>query len=346
MQIALAHRGFKRSHRYRPYQRRRIKPAHFLPQMAAAVIPKKIDGLTELNAFIRTNVCCTSDVVQRLYCILPHLEALDAMVGLKEFKRKIVDHVLYYAQSLHGGDYMHTVLTGNPGTGKTEVAHILARIFAGLGVLKSGCVKKVARSELVGTYLGETAVKTTDVVMNALDGVLFIDEAYSLGPLRESGEIDSYSKECMDTLNELLSIHRNRLLVIIAGYEADLERSFFGQNPGLRSRFPWRHSLCDYDTSELASIFKKNVRDAGWTLSCDVDKSFKDVLFKDNGRDVANLFARVKIAHSRRLFLSSLSMVNNDVPKEINAVDLESGMVSFREGQEGFNEADVSHIYL
>ena len=341
MQNTLVHRRSKHSHRYRPYKPRKSR---YVPR----VIPKKIDGLTELIGFIRSCRLCTSDVVRRLYAILPDLQALDAMVGLKEFKRKIVDHVFYYAQSLHEGDYMHTVLTGNPGTGKTEVAQILARIFAGLGVLKGGGVKKVARCDLVGTYLGETAVKTTEVVTSALDGVLFIDEAYSLGPLRENGDVDCYSKECMDTLNELLSVHRDRLLVIIAGYEEDLERSFFGQNPGMRSRFPWRHSLSDYETAELASIFKKNVKDAGWTLSCDVDKLFKDVVFKDNGRDVANLFARVKIAHSRRLFLSSLSKVKNDVPKEINEADLKSGIASFKEGREVSKdtETDVSHLYL
>ena len=114
-------------------------------------------------------------------------------------------------------------------------------------------------------YLGETAMKTTEVVTSALDGVLFIDEAYSLGPLRENVEVDTYSKECLDTLNELLSLYRDRLLVIIAGYEEDLEHSFFGQNPGLLSRFPWRHTLSDYE-AELASIFKKMTMDAGWTL--------------------------------------------------------------------------------
>ena len=156
------------------------------------------------------------------------------MIGLEKLKESVVDQILYFAQNLHkspGGnetmDYMHTVLYGPPGTGKTEVAMMVGRIYCGLGILKKGHFTKVTRSDLVAGYLGQTAIKTRKAITNALDGVLFIDEAYSLGHPEKR---DSFAQECIDTLCESASVYKDRLVIIIAGYEKELKERFFAWN--------------------------------------------------------------------------------------------------------------------
>jgi chromosomal replication initiation ATPase DnaA len=205
------------------------------------------------------------------------------------------------------GDYMHTVLYGPPGTGKTEVAKILGNIFCNLGVLKSNTFKKVTRSDLVAGYLGQTAIKTREVIESAIGGVLFIDEAYALGNTEKR---DSFSKECIDTLCEALSDHKHELMVIIAGYEKELNDCFFSYNEGLSSRFTWRYKIESYDAVELRKIFEKIVRDNKWIFN--ERDTVKDEWFKSRchyfkyfGRDIEIFFTKTKIAHGRRVFYMS-----------------------------------------
>jgi SpoVK/Ycf46/Vps4 family AAA+-type ATPase len=205
------------------------------------------------------------------------------------------------------GDYMHTVLYGPPGTGKTEVAKILGNIFCNLGILTSNTFKKVTRSDLVAGYLGQTAIKTREVIESAIGGVLFIDEAYALGNTEKR---DSFSKECIDTLCEALSDHKHELMVIIAGYEKELNDCFFSYNEGLSSRFTWRYKIENYDSTELRKIFEKIVKDNGWTLAFKFDRdAIKDEWFRTRqqyfkyfGRDIEVFFTKTKIAHARRVF--------------------------------------------
>ena len=123
--------------------------------------------------------------------------------------------------------------------------------------------KKVTRADLIAGYLGQTAIKTTEVVKSAIGGVLFIDEAYALGNTEKK---DSFAKECIDTLCESLSNHKHELMVIIAGYEEDLKKCFFSYNQGLDSRFIWRFKIDDYTPEELQLIFNKKVKECGWTI--------------------------------------------------------------------------------
>jgi chromosomal replication initiation ATPase DnaA len=204
------------------------------------------------------------------------------------------------------GDYMHTVLYGPPGTGKTEVAKILGNIFCNLGILKSNTFKKVTRSDLVAGYLGQTAIKTREVIEAAIGGVLFIDEAYALGNTEKR---DSFSKECIDTLCEALSDHKHELMVIIAGYEKELNDCFFSYNEGLSSRFTWRYKIENYDAVELRKIFEKIMKDNHWTFDSNERDAVKDEWFKSRvqyfkyfGRDIEVFFTKTKIAHSRRVF--------------------------------------------
>ena len=272
-----------------------------------------------------------------LHKIKEPLLDLNAMIGMQNLKENIVDQILFYIQNLHkelplhkdenkkqrgGNDFMHTVIYGPPGTGKTEIAKIIGSIFANLGILNKGTFKKVTRSDLVAGYLGQTALKTRDVIKECLGGVLFIDEAYALGNQEKR---DSFSKECIDTLCEALSDHKDNLMVIIAGYETDLNECFFKYNQGLNSRFTWRLKIDNYNAMELHNIFIKKINDSGWLI----DNSVVNVkwfeknkgLFKFYGRDIETLFAKTKIAHSRRVFC-----LEESVKKKLTIADIDKGL--------------------
>ena len=257
---------------------------------------------------------------------------LNNMIGMNKLKENVINQILYFIQSFHQGssnDFMHTVIYGPPGTGKTEIAKILGDIFSKLGVLKNKKFKKVTRSDLIAGYLGQTAIKTKEVVKNSLGGVLFIDEAYALG---NSEKRDSFAKECIDTLCESLSDHKDELMVIIAGYEDELKKCFFEYNQGLDSRFTWRFKTDDYTSSELNLIFQKKVKEINWSL----DKPIKDSWFENNkkfftyyGRDIETLLAKTKIAHSKRVFC-----LNKKFKKIITLKDLNKGFEMFLENDE------------
>ena len=231
------------------------------------------------------------------------------------------------------GDFMHTVIYGPPGSGKTEVAKIIGRIFSNLGILNKKTFKKVSRNDLVAGYLGQTAIKTKDMIKASLGGVLFIDEAYSLG---NSEKRDSFAKECVDTLCEALSEHKHNWMVIIAGYEKELNDCFFSLNEGLNSRFTWRFKLDAYKPGELKSIYKKQVYDYGWTIAAGQEGGLPDSWFASRmdyfttyGRDMETLFTKTKIAHSRRVFC--LPVCDKKI---ITLDDLENGFKLFIENPE------------
>ena len=278
-----------------------------------------------------------------LHKIKEPLTELNNMIGMKNLKENIVDQIIFYIQNLHtlksdikGNDFMHTVIYGSPGTGKTEIAKIIGSIFSKLGVLSKGTFKKVTRADLIAGYLGQTALKTRDVIKECLGGVLFIDEAYALG---NEEKRDSFSKECIDTLCESLSDHKDNLMVIIAGYETDLNSCFFNYNQGLTSRFTWRFKTDDYSGEDLYNIFIKKINDGGWHLSenSEIDvKWFKQNkhIFKFYGRDIETLFAKTKIAHSRRVFCLDTSL-----KKYLTIKDLDKGLEIYLKN-ENLNEKE------
>ena len=294
-----------------------------------------------------------------LHRISEPLRKLDAMVGMDSLKERVVDQVIYFMQDLHKNektkgdktdsgafnDYMHTVIYGPPGTGKTEVAQLIGSIFSRMGVLRKNRFKKVTRSDLIAGYLGQTAIKTADVIKECLGGVLFIDEAYALG---STDKRDSFSKECIDTLCEALSNHKSDLMVIVAGYEKDLNECFFSANPGLNSRFTWRFKIDDYTPAQLAKIYEKKVQDCGWSLCEPIRLNWFEsnmCYFKCYGRDMETLLSRAKIAHGRRVFCAS-----SEKRRRLTHADLEKGMTVFISNEEvkqrnTINNASVS-MYL
>jgi SpoVK/Ycf46/Vps4 family AAA+-type ATPase len=261
--------------------------------------------------------------MKSIHNIKKPLGELNNMIGMNGLKDSIVDQIVFFVQNLHvnknalNPDFMHTCIYGPPGTGKTEIAKIMGKIFSSLGVLNKNYFKKVTRADLIAGYLGQTAMKTRDVIKDALGGVLFIDEAYALGNPEKR---DSFAKECIDTLCEGLSDHKDKLMVIIAGYEEDLDKCFFAYNQGLNSRFPWRFKTDDYKAGELNKIFQKKVLDAGWSLKDEIPDSWfepKMDTFNFYGRDMETLLSKTKIAHGRRVFCKPKSEKTKIIMKDI-----------------------------
>ena len=220
----------------------------------------------------------------------------------------------------------HCVFTGNPGTGKTTVARILANIYSELGVIKKGHLVETDRSGLVAEYVGQTAVKTNKIIDSALDGVLFIDEAYSL----VNGGNNDYGTEAISTLLKRMEDDRKRLVVILAGYGNEMQ-TFINSNPGLQSRFNRYIDFPDYNTGELLEIYKRNLNKHKYTLSVEAEAFVSAYLSnavanKDknfgNARFVRNFFE--KTLENQAMRLASIGHLTSEMLCEISIEDVKN----------------------
>jgi AAA+ superfamily predicted ATPase len=241
------------------------------------------------------------------------LGELNQLVALDSFKEYISNLVfrLQYEETRGKIDpnyraaasLEHLVFLGNPGTGKTSAARLVGKIYHGLGKLRKGHCVEVSRVDLVGGYVGQTAIKTTERIKDALDGVLFIDEAYALA----SQSMNDFGQEVIDTLVKAVEDHRERLVVIVAGYPGPME-NFLLSNPGLNSRLARQIEFPDYSMDDLGQILNLLAINEDYVLPDDVRQKALDYLETrktepnfGNGRAVRNLFGEMKMLLASRV---------------------------------------------
>ncbi|RIV29314.1 AAA family ATPase [Alicyclobacillaceae bacterium I2511] len=243
------------------------------------------------------------------------LQEFDQLVGLQSVKTVVAEILSYLymqerRQSLHLRNeplVLHMVFMGNPGTGKTTVARLLARMFHDCGVLEKGHLVEVERADLVGEYIGHTAQKTRDVIKRALGGVMFIDEAYSLA----RGGSKDFGRESIDALVKGMEDYRNQFIAIIAGYQREMEW-FLDTNPGLPSRFPIHLQFPDYDLVSLLEIARRTAAEREYRFNAGAEIQLRSQLQRakmdqlgqpfGNARLIRNIVERAVRRHAVRLF--------------------------------------------
>ena len=259
------------------------------------------------------------------------MEELDELIGLKSVKHDVEELIgLAKVRKMREEKGMktapvslHLVFSGNPGTGKTTVARILAKLYKEIGILSEGQLVETDRSGLVAGYVGQTAIKTQKKIEEAMGGVLFIDEAYTLN---QEGE--NYGQEAIDTILKAMEDHRDEFIVIVAGY-TDLMRDFVDSNPGLRSRFNKFFEFPDYTADELQQIFDLQCSKYQYKLDEEADKAVKEKITEleaakgenfANAREVRNLFEKIITNQASRV--SAMEDVDEETLTTITMEDL------------------------
>ena len=293
--------------------------------------------------------------LKKLNKLVDPLIELKNMIGMKEVKKIIFDQIIYYLQNLDDKnvDMLHTVIVGPPGVGKTQLTHIIAKIYNKLGFLKTDKVICAKRDDLVGEYVGQTAPKTRKVLESALGGVLLLDEVYALSPNSEK----DFAREAIDMINVYLSEHCHDLVCVIAGYKKPTYEHFLAHNEGLARRFTHHFEIKGYNSEELTLIYKKYLEEQKWGLLPTVEQMIPLIeknlkLFPNFGGDMTTLFACCKKTHSKRLLLIPTEEELNNTKKNIHIDDIEKGIKLFidiktksKSDEDSEDKEKFSHMY-
>lgn len=248
--------------------------------------------MTDMIRFTRRN--------KRFKELHKHLKTLDGLVGMEDLKQSIVSQIQFIITT--GGKmdshFLNTSLVGPPGTGKTTVAEILHKIWLSLNIFDDDMPFTILhRSDFVGSYMGQSCNKTRKILNKYAGSVIFIDEAYSL----MTGEKDEYGKEALDQLCAFMGEEKSNTIIIIAGYEDQINSNFFNANPGLKRRFGWNFNIKPYTYSQLFQIFVRQLKICGWSVDKKAEELFRahHKKFKNAGGDTENICFQSKLSYSK-----------------------------------------------
>ena len=273
-----------------------------------------IEDIINLKNYPKKFDFVANDKFNRLYNIIPSLEKLNNIIGMKNVKEQIFRSICYFLHQHNNINEMnHIMIMGPPGVGKTTIAQIMGDIYLQLGFLENDTFITAKRSDLIAKYLGQTADKTQKVIDSVMGGVLFIDEVYSLGNKEQR---DSFAKECIDTINLNMSRIDHPWLLIVGGYEEDIKESFLAFNKGLERRFTVKLKIEGYSAEELFNIIKSHIKEDGWTIDDDAltlsDIEERKDQFKYYAGDMRKLFQFAKEHYSVRMMKSSVDLNGNN----------------------------------
>lgn len=328
---------------------------------------KSINSIDDLIILGKTFHCKKNNVLNGvnlriLYDLIEPLTELKNLIGMKQLKEQICNQIVFFVQDLNHKDKcgecidcihqlpcnkksnlcLHTAIYGAPGVGKTSVAKVLAKVYKAMGILKKGHMIYANRESLVGKYVGHTSPKVRKLLEEAEEGVLVLDEIYSLGGIDKP---DTFAKEAIDAL--VFGLLEKRFICIILGYKEPIEKYFFAYNEGLARRFPFRYTISNYSPDELLEIFNLRLNQAEWRCSCDKKDLLKLFIenkdkFENQAGDIINLISCCQIEHARRsLFLSK------ENKKILNLEDIKQGIKNFLDNKQSKTiDAPPPFMYL
>lgn len=300
-----------------------------------------IEDIIELSKRSDVNDFNFNSKFRSLINLAPTLQKLSDMIGMDDVKKTVFNHIcsiVHYDSALNNA-MLNVVITGVPGIGKTHLGNILAELYCSLGYASNKTISAPKRPDLIAEYLGQTAVKTQKVIDNTKNGILLIDEAYSIGD-----KDDMFTKECLNLLNQNMTEMGSKLIVIIIGYKKSLDSNFFALNEGLRRRFQITYDITSPSSDNLSKIFNHKIKELGWFIETNMDDFFKTHYdeFPFFGGDIDTFITECISAHSYNLMKTCIDVSLTRI-KKFTDTDIKTALVNFKQNK---SKCDVDFSYL